>query len=179
MTTLVEETANKLVRDVIDLIIGIPGFTIKANQNAPRPAGLYATVLTSSITKVGREQTEITDRTMDNDVDQTIVGQRNMIFSINFYRDGAKDSAHASLIGLIRESIQSVIRKAGFGLGERSEIRSTTEALENGWEERAQFDLTLNTVATDTDLIYSILTVDIEGEFQSRGIKTNFTIEVN
>ena len=60
----------------------------------------------------------------------------------------------------------------------RSEVREISESLENGWEERAQFDIVLSAVGTDTDIVRSILTIDIAGEFQSRGLKYNFTIEV-
>ena len=98
--------------------------------------------------------------------------------SVSFYRNNAIDNATKSRTGLVRESIQELFRAAKLGLTRRSEVREISEALENGWEERAQFDIVLSAVGTDADIVRSIEAVDIAGEFQIRGLKYNFIIEV-
>jgi hypothetical protein len=50
--------------------------------------------------------------------------------------------------------------------------------LENGWEDRAQFDIFLSAVGTDTDIVKSIESVDMACQFQARGLIYNFNIEV-
>lgn len=177
MGSLVEETVNKLVRDSINLITGVSGFAIRANQNHPRPEGQYATVNTTSLTGIGWDYSEMVDR-QDLDVDEKIRGQRDILFTINVLRDNAKTVAENIRTGLARTSIIELFNAAGCGLGSRSDVSGATEALETGWESRATFSFSLNTVQTDEELIRSIRAVDIQGEFQFRGSSTNVTIEV-
>lgn len=175
-----EETINKLLRDVTNLILGISDYTVKAKQkDAPRPTGNYGDVDFVTGNDLGWEQFSRKDRTVDDDIDVTIEGLREIMMSIGFYRDNAIDNARSVRSGVVRESIQSLFSAAGIGLIRRSEVREISESLESGWEERAQFDIFLSAVGTDTDIITSIASVDIEGEFQARGLKYNFTVEVS
>ncbi len=160
-----EETVNKFLRDTVNLITGKTN-TIRSRQDGPRPKGSYADIGTISDISLHWEQSTLADR-QDNDLDQTIEGQRELMYSIGFYRTGSMDLAKSTHIGLIRNSIQELFKAANIGLIRRSEIRDISEALENGWEERSQFDIFLNMVGTDADIICSILSVDISAEFQS------------
>lgn len=99
--------------------------------------------------------------------------------SINFYRDNAMDNSRKVRTGLIRESVQSLFSAAGVGLVSRSEVRDIDEPRDSGWEERSEFDLVVNVVGSDSDIVRSILAVDIQGEFQARGLAYNFNVEVN
>lgn len=176
---VLEETINKLVRDTVDLLLTSPGYTIKAKQKgAPRPISGYGDVDFVSDTGLGWEQFEYQNRIADQDLDTTSKGMRQIMMSIGFYRDSSIDNARKVRSGLVRESIQSLFREAGIGLIRRSEIREISEPLENGWEERAQFDIFLSAVGTDVDLVRSIESVDMAGEFQARGLIYNFNIEV-
>jgi len=176
---ILEETINKLLRDVVDLLLSSPDFTIKAKQkDAPRPNNPYADVDFMSDFSIGMEQHKFSDDLGGSDLTENITGMRQLMFSIGFYKDGSRDKARSVRTSLVRESIQSLFRAAGIGLTSRSEVREISEALENGWEERAQFDIVLSSVGTDSDIIKSILSVDLGLEFQSRGLKYNSTIEV-
>jgi len=176
---IVEEAVNKLLRDSVNLILDTSNFTIRAKQkDAPRPTGSYADVSIVNNITLGWEQRTLKNNTGDEDLTETIEGMRELMFSIGFYRDGSIDNAEKARIGFIRESIQELFGTAGIGLTRRSEVRSISEALENGWEERAQFDIVLSAVGSDSDIVTSILAVDIAGAFQARGLEYNFTIEV-
>lgn len=176
---ILEDALNKLLRDTMNLILGISGYAIAAKQDAPRPAGSYGDVDFVIDTGLGIEQHTLTDQSdPDLDIIEDIQGLREITMSIGFYRDNAIDNARKVRTGLIRESIQELFRGAGVGLATRSEVREISEPLENGWEERAQFDIVLSAVGSDTDIIRSILSVNIEGEFQARGLVYNFDIEV-
>jgi hypothetical protein len=176
---ILEETINRLIRDTVDLILLSPDYTIKAKQTAaPRPTGSYGDVDFVSDTSIGWEQFTRVDRMGDDKLDVTTQGMRDIMMSIGFYRDNAIDNARSVRIGVVRESIQSLFSAAGLGLIRRSEVRDLSEALENGWEERAQFDIFISAVGTDSDIISTIGSVDIGGEFQARGLQYNFTIEV-
>jgi len=176
---ILEETLNKLIRDVIDLLLATPGYTIKGKQlGAPRPTGAYADVNFVTDVNLGWEQRTFENNGGDDDLTETIEGQRSVFFSINFYRSGATDNSRKVRTGFIRESIQALFISAGVGLTTRSDVRDLDEALENGWEERSQFDLTVNVVGSDSDVVRSILSVDMAGVFEARGLQYNFNIEV-
>ena len=67
---------------------------------------------------------------------------------------------------------------AGLGLGVRSQVREVSLALDSKWEDRAQFDVTLNTTSTDAELITSIGRLSIDGRIQTEGVEHNFNIIV-
>ena len=176
---ILEETINKIVRDMTNLILLIPNYTIRAKQkDAPRPTGAYADVDFVSDAAVGWEQFEHVDQPTGTKIDFTTVGMRDIMISINFYRDSAVDNARKVRQGFVRESINAFLNAANLSLIRRSDVREVSEALENTWEERAQFDIFLSAVGTDTDIIESIGSVDIAGEFQARNLVYNFEIEV-
>lgn len=176
---ILEETINKLIRNVTDLILVTPGYTIKAKQkDAPRPTGNYGDVDFISDTGLGWEQVQYADSQTGTTVNFTSEGMRRVMMSIGFYRDNARDNARKVHQGFVRESVQSLFRQADIGLIRRSEVRDISESLENGWEERAQFDIFLSAVGTDAELIESIGSVDISGAFEINNVSYNFNIEV-
>ena len=102
----------------------------------------------------------------------------SVIKSINFFRESAGDNARLVRTALVRESIQSLFRTAKIGLATRSEVRELSDELENGWEERFQFDITLSLIGDDAEIVTSICSADLSGEFQSEGTTNSFNIEV-
>ena len=178
---ILEATINKLLRDVSKLILVTPAgdAAIAAKQNAPRPSGAYVDVDFISDIPLGWEQSTLENNVGDDDLTQTIEGSRNITMSLGFYRTNAINNARKVRTGLVRESIQELFKAANIGLVSRSVVREISEPLKRGWEQRAQFDVTLNAIGTDTDIIRSILSLDIAGEFQARGLKYNFNIEVS
>ena len=179
--SLVEESLNEAVRNIINLIIDSDansGFAIKAEDKGGRPTAPHATVKTMTIASVGIEEDLLTDRGGDPDIDSKRSGYREVMFSINFYFAKAMDNGEQVKIGLVRNSILEILQAAELGLATRSEVRDLSEVLENGWEERAQFDFVLSAIGTDVDIITSIATMSISGDFQTRGISIPVTIEV-
>ena len=176
---VLEEVINKLMRDTVNLVLETPGYTIKAKQeDAPRPQGAYAVVDFLASESLGWEQRIFEDNDDNLDLTENISGLKNITMSINFYRANAMDNSRKVRIGLVRESIQSLFSSAGVGLVIRSEVRDIDSPTDDGWEDRSQFDLVLNTVATDQDIVRSIQAIDMASEFQYRGLKYNFNIEV-
>ena len=175
---ILEEAINKLLRDVINLILAAPDYAIKAKQTgAPRPSDSYADVDFASDSSIGWEQ--FTHEDAGDDLNHTATGMRRIMVSCGFYRDLSVDNARRVRIGLVRESVQALFSQAGLGLIRRSEVREISTALENGWEERAQFDVWLSAVGVDTDLVRAINTIDMACEFHTRGLVYNLTIEDN
>jgi len=176
---ILEEIINKLLRDTVNLVLATSNFAIKSKQkDAPRPSGSYADVDFINDTSIGWEQRVLENNGGDPDLTETISGNREIMMSIGFYRDDAVDNARKVHLGFIRESVQDLFRSAKLGLVRRSEVREISEPLESGFEERAQLDIVLSAIGTDTDIIRSIETIDIASIFESRGLIYNFNIEV-
>lgn len=177
---LLKEAINKLLRDTINLVLSSPDFAIAAKQkDAIRPKGQYASVDFVTDTSIGIEQHSLQDNTQDVDIMDTIQGMREIMMSLSFYRDNAGDNARYTRIRLVRESVQELFSTAGIGLVSRSAVRDISQPLENGWEEGAQFDVVLSAVGSDTDIIRSIRSVNIDSEYQSPGVKFNNSIGVS
>jgi len=176
---ILEETLNRLLRDTVDLILTTPGFSIKAKQkDAPRPQGSYASIDFLSDEALGWEEIIHANQVDPENLDAEIRGMRTVGMSIGFYRDNARDNARFVRTALARESVQELFTAAEVGLSSRSMVREISEAFNNGWEEKAQFDVFLSVVGTDADVVAAICSVDMAGEFQTRGLTYNLNIEV-
>lgn len=176
---ILEETINKLLRDIVNLILETPGFAIKTQQkDAPRPTGAYATVDFISDTPLGYQHLEYTDQQAGTLINVTARVMRDIMFSISFYRDGSVDKSRLVQQAFARESILELLCASNLSLIRRSEVRAISTALENTWESRSQFDIFLSAVGTDLDILESIGSVDMAGQFQARNLTYDFNIEV-
>lgn len=172
------EALNKLLRDTINDVLISPDYAIAARQpNAPRPENPYASIGFVSDNNIGLEEYLLENRITDEDIDFSYSGLREVMFSIDFYRDSAIDNARSARTSLVRESVIEQWNQAGVGLARRSDVRDISDTLDDTWEERAQFDVFLSVVGTDQDIVRSILSLQIQGQFQENSIY-NFTIDV-
>ena len=177
---ILEETLNKFVRDVTNLIIGETGFAIRGNQkDSPRPNCSYAYVSFLTDELIGWEEFDIEDELNSTQVKISSSGMRSVTMTIGFYRDNSTDNARKFRQGLIRESIKTLFTQASIGLTSRSQVTRTPEAYENGWEESAQLEIVLNVIGTDEDIVESIGSVTIPTEVQYPSHINNFDIEVS
>lgn len=176
---ILEETINRLIRDVVDLIVGTDGFAIKSKQlNAPRPIGSYADVDFVTDTSIGWEYGEYENREEDPDLNRNTYGMREIMISVGFYRSGSMDYARRVRSALVRESIQELFREAGLGLIRRSNVREISTALENGWEDRSQFDIFISAVGSDTEIVRSIESMQINAKIEHSGSIYNTNIHI-
>ena len=154
---------NKLIRDTVNTIIGLPEYTIKAKQkDAPRPSDPYASVDYVTGTRVGWSDKKYTESGTE-DLQQSIESPVNSVFSIDFFKDGARQNAEIVRAAMERDSIINFFAAEKVGILSFSEVREISEPLESGWEIRAQFDLTLNHVVEDVSIIERIKSVEIYG----------------
>lgn len=174
---IIESAVNIVLVQIINLLVGIEKYAMRSRQNnAIKPSGAFATVGLLTNVSRGWEQQTLENSLINPDLVETLEGMRELTYSINFYRDGAYDNAAKVRIGFMRESIRSVLHAAGLGLGIRSPIRDISGALENEFEERTQFDVTLSAVNTDSDAVLAIATVAIAGIYEARGLAYNLDI---
>jgi hypothetical protein len=166
-----------VLRVAADTILGLPGFTVHAKQNAPRPSGDYGVL--DFVTSVGRgwEQSVWSDAPADTSK-QDISGYREATFTFITVGAEAQDNARKLRIGFIRETINDLLRAANLGLLTRTPVLEIATPLENGWEERSTFDISVSAIGTDEDIVNCILSVLATGtyEFPSGTFTENISI---
>ena len=173
-----EEVLNKLLRDTINLVMMSSGFAIKAEQKgAMRPVGPYASVSYISSKNLSTEEYEYDERDPVTDLDSKVKVSRSYMFSLSFFRDSSIDNANKTYIGMAKNTVQSMFSTIGVGLLERSPVRKISRVLEDTWEESSQFDVTVNVIETDEEIVKAICAATVSAEFQYRGLKYNFEIE--
>jgi len=148
---------NKLIRKFIRETLALPENSVrKANQTAPtgKQSEPFATVLITLIDATGED-----DRRLDNEaapslnVAETIIGQRLLVASIQFFRDDAYTKACRLNALLSMSSSVDKLQAIGLGLVRASPARNLTAVIDSAWEERAQIDLEFHLVAKEVQSI--------------------------
>lgn len=148
---------NKLIRKFIRETLSLPENSVrKANQTAPtgKQSEPFATVLITLIDATGED-----DRRLDNEaapslnVAETIIGQRRLVASIQFFRDDAYTKACRLNALLSMSSSVDKLQAIGLGLVRASPARNLTAVIDSAWEERAQIDLEFHLVAKEVQSI--------------------------
>lgn len=144
---------NKLIRKFIRETLALPENSVrKANQTAPtgKQSEPFATVLITLIDATGED-----DRRLGNEaapsmnVAETIIGQRRLVASIQFFRDDAYTKACRLNALLSMSSSVDKLQAMGLGLVRASPARNLTAVIDSAWEERAQIDLEFHLVAKE------------------------------
>lgn len=148
---------NKLIRKFIRETLALPENSVrKSNQTAPtgKQSEPFATVLITLIDATGED-----DRRLDNEaapsmnVAETIIGQRRLVASIQFFRDDAYTKACRLNALLSMSSSVDKLQAIGLGLVRASPARNLTAVIDSAWEERAQIDLEFHLVAKEVQSI--------------------------
>lgn len=171
-----EDAINKSVRDAINLIVDDKNYmVIQAEQNAPRPKDPHCTVHVQTILTDSLEEWEEED-TVDDQVISRMKAMRRAMISLKFFYGTPYNYASLIKQGLMRRSITSFLSTQGLGLGPRSAIRNETSQLENGFEERAGMDVFFSFVETDSEIIGTIGTANVEGNVESDSGDNTLTV---
>lgn len=169
-----DDTINEYIREVLEVIINDKDYlVIKADQNSPRKKQPYCTVKVLASRSASYEEFSYADNG-DTDSEITSKVMRNILVSFNFFKNGSEEHDPFYVAGLCRqalnrETINSQLNSNGLGLATRSQVKNMTFELDNGFEERANFTATFNYVDTDSEIITTISTADMEGEYQING----------
>lgn len=164
---------NKLIRKFIRETLSLPENSVrKANQTAPtgKQSEPFATVLITLIDATGED-----DRRLDNEaapslnVAETIIGQRRLVASIQFFRDDAYTKACRLNALLSMSSSVDKLQAIGLGLVRASPARNLTAVIDSAWEERAQIDLEFHLVAKEVQSIptYGTFPISVTTEFST------------
>lgn len=177
---IVIEAINKAIRDSVNLITGIAEFAIVAEADSeadPRPASPYCSV--NFVTSTTQSLEELSYENSGEDLQITHSDNQSLMFSIIFYKSGANDNANKVRLGFARESIKSLMTSQKLGILGRSPVRKISVPIEGTWEERSQFDIVINAVGTDQEIVTAIQAVNMELTSQFNGNNYTQTIEVD
>lgn len=170
---------NKLIRKFIRETLALPENSVrKANQTAPtgKQSEPFATVLITLIDATGED-----DRRLDNEaapslnVAETIIGQRRLVASIQFFRDDAYTKACRLNALLSMSSSVDKLQAIGLGLVRASPARNLTAVIDSAWEERAQIDLEFHLVAKEVQSIPTYGTFQISVTTESSTTSSEVT----
>lgn len=185
---------NKNIRTLVRELLGMAANSVRpANQNGETGTSTdeFATVLVTLINPTGqddlvRENVELTgDEELDggltlSDVRETIIGQRMVMASVNFYRPGA--FTKASRLPALLSTSRAIERMQVLGLGlvGTSQPRNLTALVNTRWEERGQIDLTFYAIDSETETVHTYGTFPVEvSTADSSGTTETQAFEVN
>ncbi|MCL2829842.1 MAG: hypothetical protein FWD77_03770 [Betaproteobacteria bacterium] len=144
---------NRHVRELVRVLLSMPKNSVRpANQNAPTGGTTpFATVLIPTLQATGVDDVRLKDEAAPSlNVEESAVGQRAFMASVNFYGKDAFTRA-CRLHALLRmphatERVQSM----GLGLVRMSVARDLSAVVNSLWEERGQIDIDFHLIAKET-----------------------------
>lgn len=148
---------NKLIRTFIRETLAMPADSVRpANQTAPtgKQTEQFATVLVTVIDDTGQD-----DRKLTNDaapaltVTETLVGQRKLSASVQFFRGDAYTKACKLSTRMSLSSVVDKLNAINLGFVRASPPRNLTALVDAAWEARAQIDLEFYLMAQEAQSI--------------------------
>jgi hypothetical protein len=138
------DTLNDNIRAIVKAALNLPdNFVRPANQNAPtgKVSEPFATVLITTVDKSGQDSVSQENDLDGVSIDETIVGQRHIVASIQFFRAGAYSLA-SRLGALLQGSTASgMFQQYGLGFVKVGSALNITGVVDNVYEERGQIEL--------------------------------------
>ena len=162
------KTVNQRVRELVRTLLDMPANSVRpANQNAPTGTvdTQFATVLITSVNTTGWDERRlINEASPSTNVQESTVGQRHVIASVQFFRGDAFTKACRLRTLLDLSMATDKMQAAGLGFIRASPAKNLTMVVDTFWEERGQIDIefhimTQETVSTST---FSQLRIDVK-----------------
>ena len=144
---------NKRIRTLIRTLLAMPENSVRrANQTAPTgsQSEQFATVFISWINRTGWDDLTLKNQIAPSlDVDETVVGQRHLSASIQFFRGDAYTKAQRLEALLQTSKAISAMQAANLGLVRIGQARNITGLVDTYWEERGQIDIEFHVIADE------------------------------
>lgn len=170
---------NKLIRQFVRETLGMPPDSVRpANQTAPtgKQSEQFATVLITLIEPTGADERRVANEAAPSlNVAETVIGQRRLIASIQFFRGDAYTKASRLRTLMATSDAIGRLQAAGLGFVRASAVRNLTGVVDASWEERAQLDLELHLVAREVQSIPTYGTFPISVSTESSTTSSEVT----
>lgn len=170
-------TREQLIQAMRALVIattGLAGASVRpADQKAPRPGALYATVRVQSMGRgFGHDARTYSDaENEDGDIVVDIVGQRAATVVVAAYGPGACDALdqvrRASRLAAVREDI---LDDLGIALTEIGDVVDVTALRGDDFEEQANLTMTVRYAVEYTDAVAPVDTITATGAGDLSGL---------
>lgn len=143
---------GRQLRELIRTALGMPANSVRpANQHGPADDGNpFATVLLTPLTPTGVEDERYVNEATGNNVTETIVGQRSVLASVQFYRGDAMTKAGRLWQVLSLSANLEKLQNLGIGLSRASNPRDLSAVENTRWESRAQIDIEFHLIAKES-----------------------------
>jgi hypothetical protein len=145
---------NKQVRELVRSVLAMPADSVRpANQNAPTGTVdmQFATVLITDIKPTGWDDIRVeNEASPSTSLQESVVGQRHMVASVQFFRGDAYSQACKLRTLLSLSSSIDKLQAAGLGFVRASAAKNLSAVVDTAWEERAQIDLEFHLVVKET-----------------------------
>lgn len=139
-------------------------------QDGPKQQGQFVVVQVVSSRPVGQEEVRYRNDTASPDVIETVYGKRELMYSVEVYRNSetsqAADRAEELRLRVHGTAFRYAMLNYGLGLVRVSDVRDLTNSVDAAAEARFGFDVFYNTVQTVEDTVLAIESVVITGTFQ-------------
>lgn len=161
------------VRQLVESRTGLT--TIWAHQDAPAPARPYASIQITSITRLGPAYV---DPTIDQDGNVDVLGQREVVFSIQINEAANNPDPRAALTQAMHlrdvldlPSVREDLRLDGWAFRAMELLTDISQLDATQWQPRAVFDVRLGTTVELLDELGIIETIAGAGGFDSHTVE--------
>lgn len=170
------ELVNRNLRTLIRTLYQMPASSVRlATQNAPVGADALASVQFMSLKLDGAAGEILSNVALSNDVASLKYGQATVAFSVQFFREAAYNRAATLELALQSQQAIDFMRANNMGFYRASAARDLSALVDSEWEQRAQIDIEVFVIVTDTRNLATYGTFPLETTVDS----TTVTSEVN
>ena len=167
------ESDVDLIKDLVDLAVGVDKYSYPMQKNAPRPpVDDYAGIKFVSNNKQCTDEYTYVNNINQADIDMNTIGMRILLFDILFCRDNIRAEMLQNC--LYRPDIQEFMWKNKLGI-----MSITKLPLETNWEVRTGFRLEINLLRTTTTTITTIDEAHLAGTYTEADFVTDISVDIH
>lgn len=151
----------QIMKELVDLCVGIPLFTYEMQQNAERPSGEYAAIKCVSSLNPGFDESRIVEV---NGVDvYRTRGIRVLTFAILFSREGDEFIKFDN--SFYRPDVQAFMKQRKFAALGKTPLDLASMTFETNWEFRQGIKMQFNVIRESVSQIGVMSDARVDGEF--------------
>ena len=172
------ESDVDLIKDLVDLAVGVDKYSYPMQKNAPRPpVDDYAGIKFVSNNKQCTDEYTYVNNINQADVDMNTIGMRILLFDILFCRDNIRAEMLQNC--LYRPDIQEFMWKNKLGIMSITKLDNDSLPLETNWEVRTGFRLEINLLRTTTTTITTINEAHLASTHTEADFVTDISVDIH
>ncbi len=155
--------------------LGIQAYLAEPNQ--ARPLGSLCSVKFFSSDQIGIDTIKYLNQDVGLDMVEEIKGMRELVYTLNFQREGSIQNAAAMKQAFLKTSVTDKLMADDLVFVKANNPVNGTDVVDQIFEERSSMDVTIRTFMTTEDIVKSIqsLEIDVTAKMSQ---ELNYKIEV-